>query len=97
MVWFQGGLLVIQTMWIILYSRSGLDVPVLIHFPPPSLTIQIIAVLLESERRYVTGLTLLDSHYQQPMRMLSSFQPEILSMQQLNTLFLNWSVSLKLF
>lgn len=58
--------------------------------PPPSLPVQIIAVLLESERRYVTGLTLLNSHYQQPMRMLSSFKPEILSMQQLNLLFLNW-------
>jgi hypothetical protein len=51
---------------------------------------QIIAVLLESERRYVTGLTLLHSHFQQPMRMLSSFKPDILSMQQLNAIFLNW-------
>ena len=56
------------------------------------INVQIMAVLLESEKRYVSALTLLNSHYRQPMHILASFKPEILSMQQLNTLFLNWCV-----
>jgi len=46
---------------------------------------------IESERLYLNSLTVLDFHYQQPMRTLSGFKPEVLSLQQLESLFLNCS------
>jgi hypothetical protein len=50
----------------------------------------------ESERQYVNSLTVLDTQYQQPMKMLSAFKHDILSLQQLQFLFLNCSELLNL-
>ena len=54
--------------------------------------IQLMLAVRESERQYVNSLTVLDTQYQQPMKMLSAFKHDILSLQQLQFLFLNWSV-----
>jgi len=51
---------------------------------------QVMRTFIESERLYLNSLTVLDFHYQQPMRTLSGFKPEVLSLQQLESLFLNW-------
>ena len=45
---------------------------------------------IESERLYLNNLTVLDSRYQQPMRTLSAFKPDVLPLKQLESLFLNW-------
>jgi hypothetical protein len=57
---------------------------------------ELMLVFLESERQYMVSLAALDSHYQQPMKMLSAFKPDVLSLQQLQFLFLNCSELLNL-
>lgn len=57
---------------------------------------ELMLAFLESERQYVNRLTVLDMQYQQPMKMLSAFKPDILSLQQLQFLFLNCSELLNL-
>ena len=58
-------------------------------FPLSSLS-QIINALLESERRYISGLSLLHTQFEEPLKMLALYKPDVLSLHQLNCLFLNW-------
>ena len=57
------------------------------HLPP---FLQVMQTFIESERLYLNNLTVLDSRYQQPMRTLSAFKPDVLPLKQLESLFLNW-------
>ncbi len=52
--------------------------------------LQIVQAFIESERLYLNNLVVLDTLFQQPMKMLSALEPEILPSQQLQSLFLNW-------
>ena len=51
--------------------------------------LQIISAFLESEWHYLNNLILLNKYFEQPMKMLTAFKPEVLSPHQLNSLFLN--------
>ena len=51
---------------------------------------QIMQTFIESERLYLNSLRVLSFRFERPMKILAAFNPKILSMQQLEHLFLNW-------
>ncbi len=53
-------------------------------------SLQIINAFVASERQYLNTLGVLHRCYELPLKMLCTFKPEVISIRQLDSIFLNW-------